>query len=467
MSENMSGFDLQPAEKNLTEEKDANLGFLEDAVSIQSISVGGNHPEEIRKMASLIWQTLKKMGFALTQFETGTESEPGNPVIFGELDVGAEKTVLFYFHYDVQPAPGKWSFDPFNAVIDGDLVYGRGTIDMKGAISAFIAVMKSILKHGKPTVNIKAIFEGEEEIGSKNLEPLIQKHKEEFAADVCIVADADMIDSTTPAITYSLRGLGGWELEIFGPKSDLHSGTYGGIILNPALALSHVINKMIDIETGFVLLPGFYSELVPISAAEHEIMNGLQSLQTPKDFLVATGAPELWGTIDKSPLNRSTIWPALEINGINVGYDGDEPPGTSISNSAKAKITSRLTAGLTPLKVEEMLIKHIENHLPPQVTYKLITLPGCNPVKVDYSSSFITLYAEVMKSIWGVNPVFQPNGGTIGACTFINTILRIPLIICGVCLKSSNIHGENENMRIPSWLNLQLEFLRYIHLLGA
>ncbi|MDL1912191.1 M20 family dipeptidase, partial [Chloroflexi bacterium CFX6] len=261
---------LQSALEYASQNRARFLDDLKEILAIPSISTDAEYKDETARAAQWTADYLKKLG--MENVEIMPTAEDGHPVVYGEyLKKPGAPTVLIYGHYDVQPPDPLelWETGPFEPQVRGDLLYGRGASDMKGQVLATFHAIESALKAGDLPVNLKFLIEGEEEIGSKNLEPFLKKHAEKFKADVSLNPDAGMIGVDMPTITYGLRGLAYMEVHVWGPKADLHSGLYGGVVHNPAQALAELVAKMHD-EKGRVTLPGFYDSVRPISEEERK-----------------------------------------------------------------------------------------------------------------------------------------------------------------------------------------------------
>ncbi|MBC8496106.1 MAG: M20/M25/M40 family metallo-hydrolase, partial [Chloroflexi bacterium] len=297
--------------------------FLDELIEfsrIPSVSTDSEREPDIQKTANWLVERLKGMGLENVKIYPTT----GHPVVYGDhLAAGTEApTVLIYGHYDVQPAEplDKWDTPPFEPTERGENLYARGATDMKGQVAATLNAVEAILRTGQLPINVKFIIEGEEEIGSPNLPEFIREHKELLACDFALNPDTGMIAPDLPTITYALRGLAYFELRLWGPSQDLHSGVFGGAVHNPAQVLADLIAGMHD-EKGRITLPGFYDKVRDLTQDEREELARL-----PKGeawYLENTGAPELWGEEGYSPDERVGARPTLEINGLLSGFTGE------------------------------------------------------------------------------------------------------------------------------------------------
>jgi len=345
--------DAQNALDYAHQHHDRFLEELKAIVAIPSISTGTDHTADVARAAQWMADHLKDLGMENVQvMPTG-----GHPVVFGEwLKAGKDRpTILIYGHYDVQPVDpiDLWQSAPFEAEVRGDNLYGRGTSDMKGQVVATLKAVESIARTGGLPVNVKWLIEGEEEIGSENLDAFIQSHKDLLASDFCLNPDAGMIAADTPSITYGLRGLMYAEVRVYGPDRDLHSGLFGGTVHNPAQALIELVAGM-HADKGRVTLPGFYDKVRPLSKEEHEDFARLPTDE--KFYLEQTKVPALWGEPEYLPSERVGARPTLEINGFLSGFTG-QGSKTVLPAWAMAKISCRLVPDQKPEEAYQQLVK--------------------------------------------------------------------------------------------------------------
>jgi acetylornithine deacetylase/succinyl-diaminopimelate desuccinylase-like protein len=302
------------------------LNDLNELIVIPSISTDSKYTPEVLRAANWVAGHLKKLG--MENIEVMPTDNSGHPVVYADyIKKPDAPTVLIYGHYDVQPADPLelWETGPFEPEVRGDLLYARGSSDMKGQVLATFHAIESAMKAGELPVNLKFMIEGEEEIGSKNLEAFLKKNAEKFKANVSLNPDAGMIGIDMPTITYGLRGLAYVEINIWGPKADLHSGLYGGAVHNPAQVLTELIAKMHD-EKGRVTLPGFYDKVRPLSDQERADFARLPN--DDQSYLDETGVPELWGEQGYISAERTGARPTLEVNGLLSGKSGFRVPAS-------------------------------------------------------------------------------------------------------------------------------------------
>src|SRR5512133_322670 len=360
--------------------------FLEDLVDIlkiPSISTDDLYKRDVLRAAEWMADHLRGLGMQNVEI---MPTDGGHPVVYGDyIKKPGKPTVLVYGHYDVQPADPLelWDTGPFDPHVRGDGLYARGASDMKGQdLAAFHAIEALMKGGGELPVNVKFLLEGEEEIGSKNLEPFLRKHADKFKADVSLNPDAGMMGVDMPTITYGLRGLAYFEVHVTGPKADLHSGLYGGAVHNPAQALAELIAKMHD-DKGRITLPGFYESVRLISEEEHEDFERLPN--DDKHYLEETGVPALWGEEGFLSAERTGARPTLEVNGLLSGWTG---PGskTVLPAQAMAKISCRLVPDQTDAEVEKQMIRFMERNAPKTIRWEVKRLHGSPFAIVDLNN---------------------------------------------------------------------------------
>ena len=423
------------------------LENLKEIVAIPSVSMQDEHKDDMVRAAEWLETRLTDLGMDNVQI-LPTEK---HPVVFGEwMKAGGEApTVLIYGHYDVQPVDPLelWNTKPYDAVMKGDLLFGRGTSDMKGQTIATLAAVESILQTSGLSINIKWLFEGEEEMGSPSMEAFLPNHKDLLAADFCLNPDAGMIAADKPTITYGLRGLGYYEVHVWGPDHDLHSGLYGGTVHNPAQALIELVAGMHD-EKGLVTLPGFFDSVRPISAEEHRDM---EKLPMNEDFYKSqTGVPELWGEPEYLPVERVGARPTLEVNGFLSGYVG-EGSKTVLPAKAMVKLSSRLVPDQDAHEVHKQLIRYMEENAPKTIHWEVKILNAGPTAITDRSLPAIECMAQAMETVWGQRPLFKREGGSIPVVALLQNNIGAESILCGSGLPEDNVHAPTERMHLPTW----------------
>lgn len=450
---------IQYARKNRTRF----LNELMEVLRIPSVSTDPKHQVDMNKAAEWFASALRKMGADHVQIFSTAK----HPVVYGDFlkAVSPAPTILIYGHYDVQPADPLelWQNDPFDPVQINDNLFGRGVSDMKGQVIASLKAVEAIISQGPLPVNIKFLIEGEEEIGSPSLTEFLRTYKELLACDIAINPDAGMIGVNKPTIVYSLRGLAYFELRIFGPAHDLHSGLFGGIVHNPAQVLCDLIAGMHD-TSGRVTLPGFYDDVRSISSEERKELSHLPL--TDHDYLEQTGAPKLWGEIGYTPVERIGARPTLEVNGILSGFTG-EGSKTVIPQCAMAKISMRLVPDQNPNEVHKQLLEYLNFHTPDTIKYELIPMASGPACIVDRNLPAVRALSSALQTTWKVTPVFQRGGGSIPVVADMQKILGVESVLTGFGLPDDNVHSPNEKIHLPTWYLGIEALIRFIYNLGG
>jgi acetylornithine deacetylase/succinyl-diaminopimelate desuccinylase-like protein len=422
--------------------------FIEELLEIIRIPSVGADPAynaDTRRCAEWLAAHLASLGLDnACVMETA-----GQPVVYAEwLGAGPDKpTALIYGHYDVVPAVMEdgWDSDPFEPVIKDGKIFARGSTDDKGQLFIQVKAVEAFLKtSGAAPVNVKILLEGEEEISSPNLTPWIQEHKDLIHADVCIISDSSMATIETPAITHSLRGMTYIEVEVQGPREDLHSGFWGGATHNPALALVEILKTLTN-DDGTIAVPGFYDDVVPLTAAERAMLAKIPL--TDEQFMAATGVPAVWGDKNYTIRERVSARPTLDINGLWSGYSGPGPK-TIIPVRAGAKISSRLVGNQDPHKIFELLKKAIEDATPPTVTVEVKLLTTGKAALIPFDLPEMQAASRAYERGWGYSPVFTRGGGSIPIVAELADLLKIPVVMMGYGLDTDGLHSPNEHYRI-------------------
>lgn len=427
------------------------LNRLKEFVSIASVSTDPQAQSEIQRAAEWVAGQLKALGVENVEIlPTG-----GHPVVVGEwrapgaVEGPTKPTMLVYGHYDVQPADPLelWHSPPFEPTVRGESLYGRGASDMKGQVMAVLSALEAVKETGGLPINVKFLIEGEEEIGSPSLAKFIAHNRDRLKADFCLNPDAGMLGKQYPTITFGLRGLAAFELRVSGPASDLHSGVFGGVVHNPAVALAELLAGMHD-SSGRVTLPGFYDDVQPISAAEHAEFLRLPISEA--DYLEQTGVPALWGEPDFLPNERVGARPTLEVNGLLSGFTGTGIK-TVLPAQAMAKITCRLVPHQDPAKVAAGLRQYLEQNAPKTIRWELIEMGGSPASISDVNQPGVKALQKALETVWGLKPFFKREGGSVPVVAQMQSILNIESVITGFGLPDDNLHAPNEKLHLPTW----------------
>lgn len=423
------------------------LHNLEELVSIPSVSTAPEHQPDMQRSAEWIAGVLRRLEMTNVQ----VMPTAGHPVVYGEyLEAGkGVPTVLIYGHYDVQPIEplDLWKSGPFEPTIRGENIYGRGTSDMKGQVMACLSAVEAIKSQGQLPINVKFIIEGEEEIGSPSLTAFLEANKDLLACDFALNADAGMIAADVPTIVYALRGLAYFELRVFGPDHDLHSGQFGGVVHNPAQALCELVAGMHD-ASGRITLPEFYDRVVPLSEEERK---ELSRLPTGEDFYLAqTGVNQVWGEADYTPSERVGARPTLEVNGLLSGFTG-KGSKTVLPAHAMAKISMRLVPHQDPKEVHQQLIKYLEENAPKTIRWELDAMAGGPACITDPHHPAAQALGRALEQVWGSRPVLKREGGSVPVVADMQNILGVESVLTGFGLPDDNLHAPNEKLHLPTW----------------
>lgn len=424
---------------------DDTLNQLKELVKIPSVSTDPAHAEDMLKAAHWLENKFNSLGLKTQIFITDK-----HPIVFAEYQANPlAPTVLFYGHYDVQPPDplDLWESGPFEPTIRGEHLFGRGTSDMKGQVIASIKAVESLLKFDSLKVNVKFMIEGEEEIGSPSLRKFLEEHKELLAADIALNPDTGMISPATPTITLGLRGVAHYEILIYGPDHDLHSGMFGGIVHNPAQALCDVLSGMHDAQ-GRITLPGFYERVRSLPEDEKAELNRLPI--TDATYLKQTGVPKLWGEPEYTAVERIGTRPSLEINGLYSGYIG-EGSKTIIPSYAMAKISLRLVPHQEPAEVKQQIEQYLQDTIPDTVTWKVKGVRGAPASIVDRNLPETQALKKALETVWGIPPVYKLEGGSVPVVGSMESILGLKSVLTGFGLPEDNIHSPNEKLHLPTW----------------
>lgn len=418
---------------------------LIDLLKIPSISAESNHAEDVRRAANWLADQLRSIGAE----HVSVMDTPRHPVVYADwLHAGpVARTVLIYGHYDVQPASmaDNWTSEPFEPVIRDNVLYARGASDDKGQLFIHLKVLESYLKAtGGVPVNIKFLLEGEEEIGSPNLTQFLKDHPDLLSADVCVISDSGSYDIDQPAIVTSVRGLAYMEVWVYGPSIDLHSGGYGGIVHNPALALTQILSQMHD-ENNHIRVPGFYDSVVPLNDEERARLAETDLNETK--LLSETGIPATWGERGFTLRERLGARPTLEINGLYSGWTG-EGSKTVLPAKAMAKVSCRLVADQQPEAIYELVKAYVAQITPPTVRSEVRLLNRGEPALIDSQSAEMQAAFRAYAQGWGREPVFLREGGSIPIVVDIQRLLHMPVIMMGYGLNSDGAHGPDEHYNL-------------------
>lgn len=419
---------------------------LLEFLRIPSVSNAEDHKEDIEKAAAFLTNKLEQIGL------TNVKAYPTSlhPMVYGEYIENPEyPTILIYGHYDVQPPDplAEWHSPPFEPFKDGDYLFARGASDMKGQIWATISAIQSILKICKLQLNVKYMIEGEEEIGSPSLNTFLKDHRSLLNCDMVLNPDSGMIGADKPTIVYGLRGLAYFELRLYSANADLHSGSFGGVIPNPANILSRVIAGMHD-DNGRISLPGFYNDVRNLSDKER---TSLLKLDMNESFyLEISGANGLTGEKGFSPVERTGARPTLDVNGLYSGFI-EKGAKTIIPAYAMAKISCRLVPDQDPVKIHDSLKSYLKQHVPSYVRWELDYMSGAPAYINEDHTPGLVAFKKALQDTWKSEVVMKREGGSIPVATSMKNILGVDSIITGFGLPDDQIHSPNERLHLPTY----------------
>src|SRR5919108_649115 len=427
--------------------RDRYVEELKQYLAIPSISALPQHASDVRRAAEWTAEELRRVGMQNVRLiET-----PGNPVVYGDwLNAPGKPTILFYGHYDVQPVDplNLWTSPPFEATVRDGEIYARGAADDKGQVFMHIKAVEAHLKQaGSLPLNIKFFIEGEEEVGSVNLDDFVRSHKQDLAADVVVISDSPMFDRGIPSICYGLRGLVYFQVDLRGTKTDLHSGSFGGAVANPAFVLAQVLAQMKD-RSGRIRIPGFYDDVRPLSDAERAEWKKLPFNETR--YKKELGAPRLFGESGYSTLERVWARPTFEVNGLLSGFTG-EGAKTVIPAVSMAKVSMRLVPDQGPDKIADLFDSYVRKITPKTVEVSITRMHGGKPWMTDFDNPFVQAAGRAIEKGFGKAPVFNREGGSIPVVATFQEILGLPSVLFGVGLPDENAHAPNEKLDLGNF----------------
>ena len=438
----------QPSDKARKYSRDHAERFrheLLEFLRIPSLSGDPAHTADVKRAAEWLAANLHALGVKSAK----VMRTAGHPLVYGQwTGAGKDKpTVLVYGHYDVVPAAMEdgWHSPPFEPVEKDGKIYARGATDDKGQLFIHVKALESYLEsNGGPPVNVKFLIEGEEEVSSPNLAPFIKENLDLLESDVCLISDSSMRKIEEPAITHSLRGMTYIQVEVQGPKDDLHSGFWGGATHNPALALVEILGRLYNPDNT-IAVPGFYDDVSTLTKEERDMI--AKTALTEEQFKEATGVPGVWGDKKFTIRERLSARPTLDINGLWSGYSGPGPK-TIIPAKAGAKLSSRLVGNQDPDKIFKLLKKHIESIAPPTVKVKVSLVTKGKPALIPFDLPEMQAASRAYEKGWGHKPVFTRGGGSIPIVADIADMMKIPVVMMGYGLDSDGLHAANEHYSI-------------------
>ena len=440
--------DLDPElEAHLDATSDARLESYKTFLRIPSISALPQHADDCRAAASWLVAALTSAGLEHAEaVETG-----GHPIVYADwLHAPDAPTILVYGHYDVQPVDplDLWTSPPFEPVVVGDRMLARGAADDKGQVHAHVMAAGALMAaHGRLPVNVKYVFEGEEESSSVHLDAWLTAQRDRLAADVAVISDTGFFEGNLPAITLSLRGLMYAQIDVVGSAVDLHSGGYGGTVENPANALAQIIAGLKGPD-GRIRIPGFYDDVVPLSEADRAALAGLPFDEA--GYLQRLGLPALVGEAGYTTLERRGARPTLDVNGLWGGFQGAGEK-TIIPAHAHAKVSCRLVTAQDPERIFEAFRAYVEEIAPPGVTTTVQYLGGGWPSLTTADHAATRAAARALEATFGQVPVYIREGGSIPVCASFSSILGLPVVLLGFTQPDEHAHAPNEWMDLRNY----------------
>lgn len=426
-----------------------NARFVEELkqfLRIPSVSADSRFKPDVHKAAQFVHQHLQSAGCMSEIVET-----QGHPIVFAEYVASpAAPTVLIYGHYDVQPADplDQWITPAFEPDIRDGCIWARGATDDKGQVFTHIKALEAWTKTaGAPPVNVKFVIEGEEEVGSDNLDRFFDEYRARCKCDVAVISDTAQYGPGMPAITYGLRGIMACEITLTGPKQDLHSGVFGGSIANPVNALASLIGSLHD-GAGRVTIPDFYKDVIPLTDAERRAFADLPFEES--QYLKNLGVGAAHGEAGFTTTERRWARPTCDVNGIYGGYQG-EGPKTIIPSKASAKITCRLVPDQDPVKLLAAMKTHLEQRLPPGITMKFNVWHSCGGIVCDLNSPFMAAARTAIQKGFGTQAVMIREGGSIPVVATLKDKLGVDTLLLGWGQNTDNLHSPNEHFSLDSF----------------
>ena len=424
------------------------MGFLR----IPTISTDAAHQQDMRTGAAWLCDRLARAGFDAARIE---ETPGGHPVVRAcyrnRTAAPPRRRVVVYGHYDVQPVDpiGAWHYPPFSPQIVDGALYARGAADDKGQLYLQLLAAEAWLQAtGDIPVDMEFLFEGEEEIGSPHLPAYLEAHVDDLQADAAVISDTPMYADDLPAICYGLRGLAALEVTVRGPQQDLHSGVYGGVVMNPAVVLAKLLGSLHD-DQGRIRVPGFYDDVVPPDPFDWEVIANLPfSEGALKESL---GVSKLSGEAGYSTLERMWLRPTLDINGIISGYTG---PGekTIIPAEASAKLSCRLVPNQDPRDIQRKIADYLQAQAPSGVTVSVQVSAGlAHSVSVPLSDPIMVAARRAVHDTFGVEPIFMRRGSSMAIIAQFQTLLRQTPLLMGFTGPHDNIHAPNEHFKLTDF----------------
>ncbi|HEY3522926.1 MAG TPA: dipeptidase [Candidatus Limnocylindrales bacterium] len=450
-------------DRYLDESHDRRLESWKELLRIPSVSALPEHADDCRRAAEHVAADLRRIGMENVEIsETG-----GHPIVYADwLHAEGAPTAIAYAHYDVQPVDpvNEWRNPPFEPTIDDGRILARGASDDKSSVGILSQAAEALLAaRGSLPINMRLVFEGEEETTSEHLEPWLAANRERLAGDVALICDSGFFAGNLPAVTIGLRGIMYAQIDVRGPFQDVHSGVYGGAVENPANALARILAALKGPD-GRVLIPGFYDDVVPLSDADRAAYGALPFDEDA--FRESLGVGALAGEDGYSVLERRSGRPTLDVNGIWGGFQG-EGSKTIIPGSAHAKVSSRLVANQDPDRIFAALRDYVLQIAPPGVDVQVRDLGSGRPTLTPIDDPWTQAFARAIGQTFGREPLFVREGGSIPFVAAFETLLGVPVVILGFTPPDGNFHAPNEWMDLANFEGGVRTMVRYWDELAA
>jgi acetylornithine deacetylase/succinyl-diaminopimelate desuccinylase-like protein len=430
--------------KYINSHKETYVEELKEFLKIPSISTLAENKRDMISAAEFVVAKLRAAGIENVKIiET-----KGHPLVYADwLNAPGKPTVLIYGHYDVQPVDpiNLWDSPPFEPTIKEGKIYARGATDDKGQMYIHIKSVEAFMKtKGTLPLNVKFIIEGEEEIGSGNLEEFVNKNNNLLKCNTVLISDTSLYGPGIPTLTYGLRGLCYMEVEVTGPNRDLHSGTFGGGVDNPVNVLAEIIFRLKD-ANGKIKIPGFYDRVIKLTKKERENFKALPFSE--KKYAKELGVKELNGEKGYSTLERVWARPTLDCNGILGGFTG-EGAKTVLPSKAKAKISMRLVPNQDPIKIAKLFKAYLNKIAPKTVKLNIKDLHGAYPIATSLDDRATISAAEALSKVFGKKTIFMREGGSIPIVVVFAKKLKAAPVLMGMGLNTENLHSPNEHFNL-------------------
>lgn len=444
-------------------ERETYLEELKDYLRIPSISTDPEYRGEVRRCAEFLREKMTAAGLAAEMIET-----EGHPLLYAEWTGAPGKpTVLFYGHYDVQPADPLelWRNPPFEPTLEGDDLVARGATDDKGQSFAHLKAVAAVLaERGELPINVKFIIEGEEESGGEAIERFVTEDAgRRLAADCVMISDSAMYAPGQPSLIYGLKGMTYLEIKVTGPSRDLHSGSFGGAVTNPLNALAEIVGQLRDSKTGRVLIPGFYDDVVPLADWERKEFASLPFDEAA--YQREIGVPELVGEEGYTTLERVWGRPTCDVNGIFGGYMAAGAK-TVLPSWGGAKVSMRLVPNQDPKKIQELFTDYVNRVKPPGVSVEVFGHHGADPVVIEAGGELVEAALAAMADVWR-RPVRVREGGSIPIVSTFSKVLGVPVMLLGFGLPDDRLHSPNEKINLNNFYGGIRAVVRMLDRMGS